>query len=180
MKRSVFTTLLLGTALVGLTPGAAFGQTAREAELEARLKALEAAVQDLRGELTAARATAAAAPTVSPQTAVAASQVTAPAASPGGSPGGSPGATNVAQAKPVATNSAPTDGFRMGNTTVKLGGFVRLNAIASRYSGGEVAVGGWARSSSCRSRFRSAAGSPARTCCSPRARPACSSARQPR
>ncbi|WP_334004394.1 hypothetical protein [Sphingomonas aerolata] len=174
MRRSVFTTLLLGTALAGLTPGAAFGQTAREAELEARLKALEAAVQDLRGELTAARATAAAAPTVPPQTAVAASQVTAPAAS----PGGSPGATNVAQAKPVATNSAPTDGFRMGNTTVKLGGFVRLNAIASRYSGGEVAVGGWARSSSCRSRSRSAAGSPARTCCSRRARPACSSARQ--
>ena len=58
------------------------------------------------------------------------------------SPGRSPGATNVAQARPVAANSAPTDGFRMGNTTVKLGGFVRLNAISSRYSGGEVAVGG--------------------------------------
>ena len=143
MRRSAFTTLLVGTALVGLTPGAAFGQTAREAELEARLKALEAAVQDLRGELTAARATTAVAPTsatptVSPQTAAAASQATAPTAS----SGGSPGATNVAQAKPVAANSAPTDGFRMGNTTVKLGGFVRLNAIASRYSGGEVAVGG--------------------------------------
>ncbi|MEG8017301.1 DcaP family trimeric outer membrane transporter [Sphingomonas sp. LR55] len=58
------------------------------------------------------------------------------------SPGRSSGATNVAQAKPVAANSAPTDGFRVGNTTVKLGGFVRLNVIASRYSDGEAAVGG--------------------------------------
>jgi hypothetical protein len=140
--RLALTALLSGTALV---PGMAQAQTAREIELETRLKALEAAVQDLRGELNAARATSAApiasAPTsATPMTAnpmTASSMSAAPA-----SPGRSPGATNVAEARPVAANSAPTDGFRIGNTTVKLGGFVRLNVIASRYSDGEVAVGG--------------------------------------
>ncbi len=147
--RLAFTALLAGTALV---PGMAQAQaqTAHEIELETRLKALEAAVQDLRGELNAARATAAApiAPTAmnpapmnpapmntNPMTASSMSVASE-------SPGRSPGATNVAQAKPVAANSAPTDGFRVGNTTVKLGGFVRLNVIASRYSDGEAAVGG--------------------------------------
>ncbi len=145
--RLAFTALLAGTALV---PGMAQAQTAREIELETRLKALEAAVQDLRGELNAARATAAA--PIAPNSVNASSVNASPmnanpmtassmsAASE--SPGRSPGATNVAQARPVATKSAPTDGFRVGNTTVKLGGFVRLNVIASRYSDGEAAVGG--------------------------------------
>ncbi len=139
MKRLAFRTLLVSSALAGLVPTAAQAQTAREVELETRLKALEAAVQDLRGELNAARATAAAptAPTMS-----ATSTSTPPMSVASESPGRSPGATNVAQAKPVAANSAPTDGFRVGNTTVKLGGFVRLNVIASRYSDGEAAVGG--------------------------------------
>ncbi len=145
--RLALTALLSGTALV---PGTAQAQTAREIELETRLKALEAAVQDLRGELTAARATSAApiaststnaapmsAPPMTANPMTASSMSAAPA-----SPGRSPGATNVAEARPAATKSAPTDGFRVGNTTVKLGGFVRLNVIASRYSDGEVAVGG--------------------------------------
>ena len=140
MKRLAFRTLLVSSALAGLVPTAAQAQTAREVELETRLKALEAAVQDLRGELNAARATAAA-PTA-PTTMSGTSTSTPPMNVASESPGRSPGATNVAQAKPVATNSAPTDGFRVGNTTVKLGGFVRLNVIASRYSDGEAAVGG--------------------------------------
>jgi len=140
--RLALTALLAGTALV---PGMAQAQTAREIELETRLKALEAAVQDLRGELNAARATAAApiAPTAMNPAPMNTNPMTASSMSVASeSPGRSPGATNVAQAKPVAANSAPTDGFRVGNTTVKLGGFVRLNVIASRYSDGEAAVGG--------------------------------------
>lgn len=140
MKRLAFRTLLMSSALAGLVPTAAQAQTAREVELETRLKALEAAVQDLRGELTAARATAAA--PIAPTTMSATSTSATPMSVASESPGRSPGATNVAQAKPVAANSAPTDGFRVGNTTVKLGGFVRLNVIASRYSDGEAAVGG--------------------------------------
>ena len=140
--RLAFTALLGGTALV---PGMVQAQTAREIELETRLKALEAAVQDLRGELTAARATAAASIAPAPMSASPPSATptsTASVSAAPASPGRSPGATNVAEARPVAANSAPTDGFRVGNTTVKLGGFVRLNVIASRYSDGEVAVGG--------------------------------------
>ncbi len=140
--RLALTALLAGTALV---PGMAQAQTAREIELETRLKALEAAVQDLRGELNAARATAAApiAPTAMNPAPMNTNPMTASSMSVASeSPGRSSGATNVAQAKPVAANSAPTDGFRVGNTTVKLGGFVRLNVIASRYSDGEAAVGG--------------------------------------
>ncbi|TCQ00823.1 porin-like protein [Sphingomonas sp. PP-F2F-A104-K0414] len=140
--RLALTALLAGTALV---PGMAQAQTAREIELETRLKALEAAVQDLRGELNAARATAAApiAPTAMNPAPMNTNPMTASSMSVASeSLGRSPGATNVAQAKPVAANSAPTDGFRVGNTTVKLGGFVRLNVIASRYSDGEAAVGG--------------------------------------
>jgi len=152
MTPMAFKTRLALTALLGgaaLVPGTAQAQTAREIELETRLKALEA-VQDLRGELTAARATSAApiaststnaapmsAPPMTSNPMTASSMSAAPA-----SPGRSPGATNVAEARPAATKSAPTDGFRVGNTTVKLGGFVRLNVIASRYSDGEVAVGG--------------------------------------
>jgi hypothetical protein len=145
MKRLAFRTLLVSSALAGLVPTAAQAQTAREVELETRLKALEAAVQDLRGELNAARATAAApiASTTMSATSTSTTPMSAPPMSVASeSPGRSPGATNVAQAKPVAANSAPTDGFRVGNTTVKLGGFVRLNVIASRYSDGEAAVGG--------------------------------------
>ena len=140
--RLALTALLSGTALV---PGMAQAQTAREIELETRLKMLEAAVQDLRSELNTARATASApiAPTSANATPMTANPMTASSMSAASEPPGrSPGSTNVAQAKPVATKAAPTDGFRVGNTTVKLGGFVRLNVIASRYSDGEVAVGG--------------------------------------
>jgi hypothetical protein len=140
--RLAFTALLAGTALV---PGMAHAQTAREIELETRLKALEAAVQDLRGELNTARATAAApiAPTAMNPAPMNTNPMTASSMSAASeAPNRSPGATNVAQTKPVATKSAPTDGFRVGNTTVKLGGFVRLNVIASRYNDGEAAVGG--------------------------------------
>ena len=153
MTRMAFRTRLALTALLASTaliPGMAQAQTAREIELETRLKALEAAVQDQRGELNAARATSAA-PIASTSTNAAPASATPMTANPmtassmsaaPASPGRSPGATNVAEARPVAANSAPTDGFRVGNTTVKLGGFVRLNVIASRYSDGEVAVGG--------------------------------------
>lgn len=122
--------LLAGTAAAGLMPAAAAAQSAREKALEARLLQLEQAVSELRGELEAARAeqarTAAAAAERSDQAVAAAVQASA------------------ATEKRVAAleTAPPRDGFRIGSTTVKLGGFVRVNAIASRYSGGEVATGG--------------------------------------
>jgi hypothetical protein len=129
-KSSHFIGLLcLGTALAG-TPALAqaSGQSSREAALEARLQQLEAAVAQLRGELVAARQTAAAAPqaTVVPPATAAAPVVAAamPAAS----------AANTAAAKPA-------DGFMMGTTQFKLSGYIRVNAIATRFNDGELPVG---------------------------------------
>ena len=136
----------VGFALATLPSVPASAQTAREAQLEARLKLLEQAVQDLRAELRSRPA----APVTPP---VAASQGVAPAAGTGAGTStalptqaaqtgtGTPG--RRAESSVGALAAAPaTDGFRIGETTVKLGGFVRLNVIASRYSDGEVAVGG--------------------------------------
>ena len=140
--RLAFTALLASTALV---PGMAQAQTAREIELEARLKALEAAVQDLRGELNAARATASAAtqPSAgspsgqpSPMTAptAVASSPTAPHPT---APVGPTAPTALAEAKAPA--AAPSDGFKVAGTTVKLNGFIKTWASVSRYSGGNIA-----------------------------------------
>jgi len=142
MTRSVWTTLLLGTALAGVVPGTAQAQTAHELELEARLKALEAAVQDLRGELNAARATAAttttapaAATPTTPPAALAATPPTAPTAG----PGGPTAPTAIAEAKAPGKGAGPTDGFKVAGTTVKLNGFIKTWASVSRYSGGNIA-----------------------------------------
>jgi len=135
--RLAFTALLAGTALV---PAAAHAQTAREVELETRLKALEAAVQDLRGELTAARATAAAAPqtAVSP-TAPPTAMASSPTAPHPTGPSGPTAPTALAEAKPAGPGPAPTDGFKVAGTTVKLNGFFKTWASVSRYSGGNIA-----------------------------------------
>lgn len=133
--------LAVGAAAAFLLPVTAQAQTAREADLEARLRQLEGAVAALRAELAASRA----GPAVT-----APAPAAAPVALGSSTPGNSPN-TSVATPRAVAARessvgalaAAPTtDGFRIGDTTVKLGGFVRLNVISSRYNDGEVAVGG--------------------------------------
>lgn len=102
--------------------------TAHEAALEARLKKLEAEMAQLRGDLVAARQQQARSDTVA-SAAVARSDEA------------------VAKTEQVATKvaaleskpSAPAEGFRNGNTTLKLGGFLKLVANSSRFSDGEVA-----------------------------------------
>lgn len=50
--------------------------------------------------------------------------------------------SEAAASKVAAIESAPRgDGFKVGATTFKLGGYVRVNAIATRWSDGDVAVG---------------------------------------
>ncbi|MEN2785411.1 DcaP family trimeric outer membrane transporter [Sphingomonas qilianensis] len=132
--------------------GASVPVSAREAALEARLKMLEQAVSDLRSELSQTRAQSqAAVPAAlasSPPPAAAGSPATALAGVSGrgiNTQVASSGTAGGATANSAASGTAATpsgDGFRIGNTTVKLGGFVRLNVIASRYNDGEVAVGG--------------------------------------
>lgn len=113
--------LCVATALTAV-PAAA--QTEREAALEARLAQLEAAVSQLRGELVAARAAplAAIAPTIAQNASVLPPE---------------------AEKRLAALETArPADGFKIGSTTFKIGGYVRVNASATRYNDGEVVIGG--------------------------------------
>lgn len=133
--------LLAATALIA--PGTALAQAApraatREAQLEARLERLEAEMQQLRSDLAAARSeqvqTAAAAQAATSTAQTAANDSSAVTSRVAALEARKPEA-NPSQASPTG------DGFRVGNTTIKLGGFVRVNAIASRWSGGDMPVG---------------------------------------
>lgn len=136
--------LLAGVATVSSMAGRAEAQTAREAQLEQRLRQLEDAVATLRSELQATRAAPAAKPSSPSALASAPPQAGSPSnnASTTPPPGTSVQVSRPSQAETATASATPPDGFRVGNTTVKLTGFVRLNTIASRYSDGEVAVGG--------------------------------------
>ncbi|GAA4760778.1 DcaP family trimeric outer membrane transporter [Stakelama sediminis] len=119
LKRAALGLLLSASALA--VPELAHAQSAREAELEQRLERLEAQMQQLRADLAAARqqqaqtdATAQAAVTKSDDT-----------------------ATKVAaiEAQPTQPQG---DGFRVGDTTFKVGGFIRVVASNSHFGDGEV------------------------------------------
>ncbi len=102
--------LSLGTALAGVPAGA---QTLQEAALEARLAQLEGAVAQLRSELAKARSIPAVSAT--PNAALA----------------------PEAEKRLVALETAkPADGFKVGGTTIKLGGFFKATAAFSNYNGG--------------------------------------------
>lgn len=120
---AVAVTLCARPAQAQVTPPQT-SQGAREAELDARLAQLEAAVSDLRQELQAAKAQ---------QTAVATQAAAATETA-------TKASTQVAALE--KRPSAPLDGFNVGATRFKLGGFVRVNAATTRYSDGEVPVGG--------------------------------------
>nr|WP_316627156.1 DcaP family trimeric outer membrane transporter [uncultured Brevundimonas sp.] len=115
------TTLFAGAAVVALlsAPGIAAAQSS-QAALEARIAQLEAELNALKGEVVAART----------QQAAQAQDIirleTRPAAAP-------------ANQGPAQQAALPTlsEGFRIGDHTVKFGGFVKVDAYASRYSGGD-------------------------------------------
>ncbi|WEK41065.1 MAG: DcaP family trimeric outer membrane transporter [Candidatus Brevundimonas colombiensis] len=115
------TTLFAGAAVVALlsAPGIASAQSS-QAALEARIAQLEAELNALKGEVVAART----------QQAAQAQDIirleTRPAAAP-------------ANQGPAQQAALPTlsEGFRIGDHTVKFGGFVKVDAYASRYSGGD-------------------------------------------
>src|SRR5690606_8199691 len=108
----------VAAAALLLAPGAALAQDA-SAALEARIAQLEAELNSLKSEVVAARTQQA-------------SQVqdiirleTRPAPAP----------------TPVSAPATPSDGFRIGDHTVKFGGFIKVDAMASSYSGGDPANG---------------------------------------
>lgn len=108
------TSLMAGAAAVALlaSPGVASAQD--QAALEARIAQLEAQLNALKSEVVASRSQQAA------QQQDIIRLETRPAA--------------VQQA---AAPAAPSDGFRIGDHTVKFGGFVKVDAYATRYSGGD-------------------------------------------
>jgi len=118
-------TMMIKSSLLGgcvaaamiLAPGAAFAQDA-QAALEARIAQLEAELNSLKSEVVAARTQQAA------QQQDIIRLETRPAPPP-----------------PVQQAAAPSDGFRIGDHTVKFGGFVKVDASASNYSGGDPANG---------------------------------------
>jgi hypothetical protein len=116
--RSACLPLLLAASALA-APGTALAQTTpRETDLAARLERLETEMLQLRADLAAARSEQA-------QTAATARQAAA--------------ASEVAATK-LAALPAPAEGFRVGSTTVKLGGFIKLVASQTRFSDGEVAT----------------------------------------
>ena len=108
----------VAAAALLLAPGAALAQDA-SAALEARIAQLEAELNSLKSEVAAART----------QQASQAQDIirleTRPAPAP----------------TPVSAPAAPSDGFRIGDHTVKFGGFIKVDAMASSYSGGDPANG---------------------------------------
>src|SRR5690606_612325 len=122
--RSFRKPLALAIVAALLLPGMAFAQTAKERELEARIAQLEAQVQALLGAQQQQQATLAQ----------------------------QQGSIEQAQAKLDAVQVAPADGkpkiqstpiLTAGNPEARFsfGGFIKLDAMATRTDGGEIADG---------------------------------------
>jgi len=122
--------LCLGTALAGV-PAAAQAQSAREAALDARLQQLEAAVAQLLGELVAARATPAAVGSASAGTAASVTEAAPTVSMP----------QEAEKRLAALENAKPAEGFKIGNTSFKIGGYIRVNVSATNFNNGELPVG---------------------------------------
>jgi hypothetical protein len=119
---------LVATALAAL-PCAAAAAADRQAELEARLRMLEEAVAGLRAELEAARAGAGAG-----------------AATASASEGAQTAAEeDVARLEARLAAQEAREGFRVGGTTFRAGGFVKLWSAYSVYGDGAPAPGALVR-----------------------------------
>lgn len=121
-KRPLIGALLAASCLAA--PQTAAAATDREAQLEARLERLEAEMRLLRADLASARQEQAES-AAQAQAAIAAANAK----------------SEEATAKVAAIESRPQgDGFKSGDTTIKLGGYIKMVASASRFSDGEVAT----------------------------------------
>lgn len=126
--------LLAATSLSLPTLAHAAAPSQREAELVARLERLEAGMAAMKKDLQEARAQQASAASV---VQVGQAVEVAEAAS---------AKADAATAKVAALEARPQpEGFRVGATTVKLGGWIKLVATNSRFSDGEVANNAFGR-----------------------------------
>lgn len=123
----------VASSVLAATP--ALAQKASTADLEKRLEALEAALNAVKAELAAAKTQAQAA-----QQAAAQAQVQTQAAV--------TAEKAVAETKTFASRldaiekkaAVVTEGFKVGGTTVRINGYVKLDVLASRFSGGDPAA----------------------------------------
>ncbi|MEN9924514.1 MAG: hypothetical protein RL268_640 [Pseudomonadota bacterium] len=127
--RALISGLMAASALVA--PGIAW---AKPLSVEARLERLEAEMKGLRGDLEATRAE-------NDLLKQRAQQAEARAALAEGQAADASKRVAAIEAKPApAPAPAPADGFKSGNTQIKLGGYIKLLASSTRYSDGEVAT----------------------------------------
>lgn len=128
--RALIGGFLAASALVA--PGSAW---AKPLSVEARLERLEAEMKGLRGDLEAARAE-------NEQLKQRAAEADSRAALAQGQVADTSKRIAALEAKPApAPAPAPVqpDGFKSGNTQIKLGGYIKLIGSSTRYSDGEVA-----------------------------------------
>lgn len=109
--------LMAGAAAFALMATPSLASAQDQAALEARIAQLEAQLNALKSEVVAARTQQAA------QQQDIIRLETRPAA--------------PAPVQQAAAPAAPGEGFRIGDHTVKFGGFVKVDAYATRYSGGD-------------------------------------------
>ena len=122
--------LLAASALVA--PQVATAATAKEKALEARLEKLEAQMVLLQSQLEAARSDQVAAVAEARTAAAQANAATAQAAALTAQEGETKAKLAALEARP-----AP-EGFRDGNTTIRLGGYLKMVASSSHFSNGSV------------------------------------------
>ncbi len=127
--RALIGGLLAASALVA--PGSAW---AKPLSVEARLQRLEAEMKGLRGDLEATRAE-------NDQLKKRAADAEARAALAEGQAVDASKRVAVLEAKPApAPAPVQADGFKSGNTQIKLGGYIKLIGTSTRFSDGKVAT----------------------------------------
>jgi hypothetical protein len=120
--------LFSGAIIASLFSSSAFAATEKEKELERRIEALESAFGSVKTELQTTRS---ALETSQAENSRLMKSITAVETK------ASETATKVAV---VEKTAPPAKGFRVGNTTITLGGYVKFDALASSFSGGDPAA----------------------------------------
>jgi len=120
--------LLSGAVIASLFSSAAFAATKKEQELERRIEALERAFGTVTTELQTTRSALETAQAENTRLLTSITAVETKA---------NETATKVAA---VEKTAPPAKGFRVGNTTITIGGYVKFDALASSFSGGDPAA----------------------------------------
>ena len=113
-RTTLKSTVFAGAAFFLFAPGAASAQTS--AELAERVRQLEAALSEVRGQLAELQA----------QDQTQSDDIIR---------------LGQAQSSAPSAPAAPADGFRVGQTTFRLGGYIKAEALYSDYSDGDIATG---------------------------------------